>query len=263
VTSTSLCIARNTPKIMVDLRTYKEDIREQSLQAFHHRAEAGWRDARSRRRAAWARLLAAAAGRSSCSSAATASRPSGDGWMVAAKAGAPNKLGYIAAHSAIVLVCLGGLFDGDLIVRAQMLLQRQERLFTGGGMIADVPPQHRLPPSNPTFRGNMLVAEGTQSARAILNQADGILLQDLPFSIELKKFIVDYYSTGMPKLFASEIVIHDRETGEAVPGARRGEPPGQLPRRRDLPVELRRRRLQVKLAAVPMAARPSPSRSTA
>jgi cytochrome c biogenesis protein len=32
----------------------------------------------------------------------------GPGWMVAAKAGAANKIGYIAAHSAIVLVCLGG-----------------------------------------------------------------------------------------------------------------------------------------------------------
>jgi cytochrome c biogenesis protein len=40
------------------------------------------------------------------------------------------------------------------------------------------------------------------------------LLQDLPFTIELKKFIVEYYSTGMPKLFASDIVIHDKATGE-------------------------------------------------
>jgi cytochrome c biogenesis protein len=62
-----------------------------------------------------------------------------------------------------------------------------------------------------------MVAEGTQSGTAVLTQSDGILLQDLPFSIELKKFIVEYYSTGMPKLFASEIVIHDKETGEAVP----------------------------------------------
>ena len=61
------------------------------------------------------------------------------------------------------------------------------------------------------------MAEGTQSGTAILNQSDGILLQELPFSIELKKFIVEYYSTGMPKLFASEIVIHDRETGEQIP----------------------------------------------
>jgi cytochrome c biogenesis protein len=39
VTSTSLCIARNTPKILADLKTYKEDLRESSLKAFHHRAE--------------------------------------------------------------------------------------------------------------------------------------------------------------------------------------------------------------------------------
>ena len=43
--------------------------------------------------------------------------------MIAARRGAANKLGYIAAHSAIVLICLGGLFDGDLIVKAQMMLQ--------------------------------------------------------------------------------------------------------------------------------------------
>src|SRR5204863_6770917 len=40
VTSTSLCIARNAPKILTDLKAYKENMREQSLQAFHHRAQA-------------------------------------------------------------------------------------------------------------------------------------------------------------------------------------------------------------------------------
>ncbi|MFL6693896.1 MAG: cytochrome c biogenesis protein ResB, partial [Ramlibacter sp.] len=38
VVSTSLCIARNAPKILADLRTSKENLREQSLQAFRHRA---------------------------------------------------------------------------------------------------------------------------------------------------------------------------------------------------------------------------------
>jgi cytochrome c biogenesis protein len=213
VVSTSLCIARNTPKIVADLRSHKENLREQSLQAFHHRAEGAFAEAPAAAAHRIGQVLAKAGWRVKLQQRST---PQGEGWMVAARAGAANKLGYIAAHSAIVLVCLGGLFDGDLIVRAQMLLGGKSP-YTGGGMIADVAPQHRLPAANPTFRGNILVAEGTQSSTAILSQSDGILLQELPFAIELKKFIVEYYSTGMPKLFASDIVIHDRSTGEAVP----------------------------------------------
>ena len=213
VTSTSLCIARNTPKILADLRSHKENIREQSLQAFAHRAQGRVAQAPEAAAHRIGQALAAAGWKVKLQ---RREGPSGAGWMVAARAGAANKLGYIAAHSAIVLVCLGGLLDGDLIVRAQMLWGGKTT-YTGGGMIADVKPEHRLPATNPTFRGNVMVGEGMQSATAILNQSDGILLQELPFSIELKKFIVEYYSTGMPKLFASEIVIHDRETGQATP----------------------------------------------
>ena len=213
VISTSLCIARNAPKILLDLNELKENVREQSLKAFGHRAEnqlaespeiAARRIGQTLVQSGWKVKLQ------------MRERPGGTGWMVAAKKGAANKLGYIAAHSAIVLVCIGGLLDGDMIVRAQMWLQ-DKSTYTGGGLIADVPQQHRLSSSNPTFRANLLVSEGSQSSTAILNQPGGVLLQDLPFSIELKKFIVEYYSTGMPKLFASEIVIHDKETGEKIP----------------------------------------------
>ncbi|APW39344.1 cytochrome C biogenesis protein ResB [Rhodoferax koreense] len=213
VTSTSLCIARNAPKILVDVRTYKENIRAQSLKAFHHRAEATLAETPEAAARRVGQLLVGGGWKVKLQQRET---PGGAGWMVAAKAGAANKFGYIAAHSAIVLVCIGGLLDGDLVVRAQMLFTGKSA-YAGGGMIADVKPEHRLPPGNPTFRGNILVAEGTRSSTAILNQADGILVQDLPFAIELKKFIVEYYSTGMPKLFASEIVIHDRDTGAATP----------------------------------------------
>ena len=209
VTSTSLCIARNTPKIFTDLKVFKENMREQSLQAFHHRATAPLQLAPEAAARRIGQTLAGGGWK-------VRLQQREGGWMVAAKAGAANKVGYIAAHSAIVLVCLGGLLDGDLVVRAQMLFNGKTP-YTGGGMLADVKPEHRLAASNPTFRGNLLVAEGTQAGTAILNQSDGILLQDLPFSIELKKFIVEYYSTGMPKLFASDIVIHDRETGEKIP----------------------------------------------
>ncbi|MEY4883171.1 MAG: hypothetical protein RIS34_1025 [Pseudomonadota bacterium] len=213
VTSTSLCIARNAPKILIDLKVYKENIREQSLKAFGHRAAATLAETPEAAARRIGHMLVGGGWRVKLQQRNT---PTGSGWMVAAKAGSVNKLGYIAAHSAIVLVCVGGLLDGDLIVRAQMLFNGKTA-YNGGGMIADVKPEHRLSENNPTFRANLLVAEGTQSSTAILNQSDGVLVQDLPFAIELKKFIVEYYSTGMPKLFASDIIIHDKETGEKIP----------------------------------------------
>ncbi|MEO5736282.1 MAG: cytochrome c biogenesis protein ResB [Variovorax sp.] len=214
VISTSLCVARNTPRILADFKVYKEDIRAQSLKAFGQRAEAVLGETPETAANRIGQLLAGGGWKVKLQRRDLPGKEGG--WMVAARAGGAHKLGYIAAHSAIVLVCIGGLLDGDLIVRAQTWFNGKS-VFTGGGMISDVAPQHRLSPNNPTFRGNILVPEGGQASTAILNQSNGVLLQDLPFSIELKKFIVDYYSTGMPKLFASEVVLYDRVTGEQKP----------------------------------------------
>ena len=212
VLSTTLCLMRHTPKYLADLRNYKENIREKSLQAFHHKAQAALAEDAQSAAQRIGGTLARSGWKVKLQERETAQ---GKGFMVAAKAGSANKLGYIAAHSAIVLICLGGLLDGDMIVRAQMWLGGKTP-FTGSGRISDVPEQHRLSLHNPTFRGNLLVAEGTQAGTAILNQSDGVLLQELPFSVELKKFHVEYYDTGMPKLFASDVVLHDLETGEQV-----------------------------------------------
>ena len=212
VISTSLCIARNAPKILLDLNQLKENVREQSLKAFGHRAERSLAEAPEVAARRIGQTLVHSGWKVKLQQRQT---PQGSGWMVAAKKGRANKLGYIAAHSAIVLVCVGGLLDGDMMVRAQMWLGGKS-IYTGGGLIADVPAQHRLSQSNPTFRANLLVAEGAQSATAVLSQPGGVLLQDLPFAIELKKFIVEYYASGMPKLFASDIIIHDKASGEQV-----------------------------------------------
>ena len=214
VLSTSLCVARNAPKILSDLRNYKEQLREQSLQAFHLRAQADLPDAPE------AALQRAAETLATLGWKAKLQQRRDDagnvrGTMIAARQGASNKLGYIAAHSAIVLICLGGLFDGDLVVKAQMALQGKS-VFTGNGLFRDVGRAHRLGPATPSFRANLSVAEGAHSGTAVIAMQDGVVLQELPFDVELKKFIVEYYETGMPRLFASEIVIHDHENGQAV-----------------------------------------------
>ncbi len=209
VASTSLCIARNLPRIWVELRSDKVHLREQSLASFHHHGTSVVTEPPSQALARIDRLLTHAGWRTKVQERA-------GGTMVAARRGAAHKIGYLAAHSAIVLVCLGGLLDGDLIVRLQMMLQGKSS-YAGGGAMRDVPERFRLGPGTPTFRAHLLVPEGARSGTAVISMQDGVVLQDLPFDIELKKFIVEYFQTGMPKLFASDIVIHDRATGEAIP----------------------------------------------
>jgi cytochrome c biogenesis protein len=209
VVSTSLCIIRSTPKILADLRNYKEGVREQSLAAFRHKGQGRTDETPD---AALARVGAelAAAGWS----AKVQQRP--NGVMIAARKGKPHKIGYIAAHSAIVLICVGGLSDGDMMVRLQMLLQGKS-VFTGGGLVSDVPAEYRLSARSPTYRANLLIPEGGRGSTAVIPMGNGVVLQELPFDVELKQFIVEYYPTGMPRLFASEIIVHDHATGDAIP----------------------------------------------
>ena len=204
VVSTSLCIARNAPKILADWRTHKEQVREQALLAFHHHAQGQWSGSLEASRDQVQQMLQSR-GWSIKSERREASTRGAAGIMFGARRGAANKLGYLAAHGAIVLICLGGLFDGDLLIKAQAWSQGL-KLFQGGG---DNIEHSRLSVDNPSYRGNLFVPEGQRTNAAVIQMNDGMLLQPLPFDVELKKFIVEYYSTGMPKRFASEVRIHD------------------------------------------------------
>jgi cytochrome c biogenesis protein len=209
IVSISLCVVRNAPKMIADAKSWKDRVREGSLRAFHHKAEY----ACGGTRAEAAGRLGALLGRIGYKYVV---RESGDATLIAAKRGALAKIGYIFAHLAIVVICIGGLLDSNLPIKFQMWLFGKTPV-TSNGTISEIGPEHRLSSGNPTFRGYAWVPEGQHVSTAILNQPNGSLIQDLPFSIQLDKFIVDYYSTGMPKLFASDIVIIDHKTGARVP----------------------------------------------
>jgi cytochrome c biogenesis protein len=210
VASTSLCIWRNAPKMIKDMRSWKVNVREQSLRNFHHKAE--WRVA-----VAPVVLAQQLAARIANKGYRIRIIEKDQAILITAKQGAANKWGYIFAHSAIIIICIGGLLDSNLPIRFQQWTGGKTP-FAGSGLIADIAPEHRLSINNPTFRGNTLIPEGSASSTAIIPQQDGVLIQDLPFTIQLKRFVIDFYSTGMPKLFASDVVLQDHKTGEIVNG---------------------------------------------
>src|ERR1700744_476188 len=207
--SVSLCVIRNAPKMLADVKSWKDRVREGSLRAFHHKGEFAVHASRAQTATLLAKLSAKLGYK-------FVTRESEGPTLIAAKRGALTKFGYISAHIAIVVICLGGLLDSNLPIKLQMWLFDKTPI-SSNTVINEIPPEHRLSQSNPTFRGYAWVPEGQHVSTAILNQPNGSLIQDLPFSIQLNKFIVDYYSTGMPKLFASDIVVIDHKTGEKIP----------------------------------------------
>ncbi|MFD2365440.1 cytochrome c biogenesis protein ResB [Pseudoduganella sp. GCM10020061] len=209
VVSTSLCIVRTTPKLLKDMRSWRENIREISLRNFHHQAE--WVAPLAR-----PALAQQTAERLAHSGYATRIVEKDGATLVTAKKGAGSRYGYIFAHSAIVIIMLGGMLDSELPIRFQQWAF-DKTPFSGSGLISAIPEKHRLGVQNPTFRGNTQISEGQASDVAIIPQGEGVMLQELPITIQLKKFHIDFYSTGMPKLFASDVVVRDKETGKTFP----------------------------------------------
>jgi cytochrome c biogenesis protein len=205
--STSLCLIRNTPKMLKDARAWRERVRMNSFQAFAHRAE---------------RTVPAEMGTQAMLMHTTqlleargykVRQPDSEGLPLVAKKGTSNRLGYIAAHLSIVVISLGGLMDSELPTRLAAWWWEKEPVQLAGLTGDTVPASAKLPVATPTYRANLLIPEGQSSDLAVLSRPNGALLLDLPFELTLKAFRVEYYATGMPKLFASDVVLKDKETG--------------------------------------------------
>lgn len=207
VVSTSVCLTRNTPKMIREMGTFREHVRGSSLRAFSHRVELdSARDLQASNQAVlgWFKHQGYA----------VKTREEPDGLLLAAKKGSGNRLGYIFAHASIVIICVGGLLDSELPVRMQVWLFGKTPIVENM-LIADVPSEGRLAMANPSFKANLLIPEGGTRENAVVNIGDAAMVQPLPFELKLNKFIVDYYSTGMPSRFASEVEVTDPDTGES------------------------------------------------
>ncbi|MDP1925931.1 MAG: cytochrome c biogenesis protein ResB [Thiobacillus sp.] len=202
VASTSVCISRNAPNFVREMKSFREHVSEQSLKAFKHKHEAATEHTPEALSASAQRYLEGQGYK-------VKNLPREDGVLLAAKAGSWNRLGYLLAHSAIVLICIGGLMDGNLVFKVQQSFG-YKKIETRDIPQSQVPAISRLSPSNPSFRGSVQIPEGSSADVAFLNVADGYLVQELPFTVGLKKFRIEHYTTGQPKSFESDIELFDK-----------------------------------------------------
>jgi cytochrome c biogenesis protein len=202
VISTSLCIYRNSPLMVKEWRTFKDHATEKSLNAFSHQETYAFKSGLENTKQQLVSFLQAKGFKYKVKTHADGSE------LIAAKAGTHQRLGYIFTHAAIVIICFGGLLDGNLPLKVQEMLGHK-RVETLDIPESQVPEVSRLSINNPSFRANMTLPEGMSDNVAFVRVRDGYLVQDLPFRISLKDFRIEHYATGQPKSFESDIVITD------------------------------------------------------
>lgn len=203
VVSTSVCVIRHTPSMFRDMFNLRTNVQHKSLRSMHHRAQ--WHTTADISETA--NTLSAQLSREGFRTRTTMKD---DAQLVSAMRGGMNRLGYILTHVAIIVICVGGLLDSNLPLK---LAEWQGRLEveTRNLPLSQVPKESRLPVGPQAFRGSVSIPEGRAASVAYLPMRDGYLVQNLPFTIEVKEFRIEHYSTGQPKSFESDLVIYDSD----------------------------------------------------
>ena len=203
VTTTSICLYRNTPKVLATLKQYREDMQEaQLLNLAHH-----------------TRMRTGLAHEGAVTKLAVCFKRLGfryrikrheDRITLAAMKGAGNRFGYLFTHCAVVIICIGGFLDSNVPLKIQSL-RGQLQAETRDLPISRIPDKSKLPVNNTSFRASVSIPEGRAAGAAFVNLGAGYLVQPLPFIILLEDFRVEHYPGGQPKSFESDLVIQDGE----------------------------------------------------
>ena len=206
IISTSLCVSRNTPKILKDYKKFQDRIREKSLLSFKHSYQFPLKEFSPKKITAFLK---------SNNYKVKHKIIEDNGDLIVAKKGDLQKLGYIFTHLAIVIISIGGLLDGNLVFKVQELIGVKQIQLVDQPL-SQIPLTGRMSENNLSYRASMLLSEGDTKTVAILRAKEGYLVQEIPFSITLKDFNIEHYSTGQPKSFKSDLLVTDNETGQSI-----------------------------------------------
>jgi len=202
VISTSICITQNGPGILRSMHRFRENISAQSLRTMKQHDE-------------WCcdtdidKTFNGLCYFFKKSGYRLRTHETKHGYTIAAMHGASNRLGYLLTHIAIVVICLGGLIDGNLPLKVKTLTGQLRIEKDNNARVSEIPDASILDIDNPSFRASVTIPEGKTVSVAFQNIADGYLVQKLPFSIEVVDFRIEHYESGQPKSFESDLIIHD------------------------------------------------------
>lgn len=196
LTSTSVCVYRNGPGFLKDMKQFSEKL---SLHAYQRQPH----------------VVTYTPKQFDIEIAQTILKQQGyrtkvhhrdDGITVAGLKGSLGRLGYIFTHVSIIVICVGALLDSNLLLKYRELTGNLEA-ETRSVSLDKIPQKSWLGPENFSFRGTVSIAENQKSDVLFLPYEQGFLVQKLPFTIDVKDFRIQYYDTGMPKSFESDIVL--------------------------------------------------------
>ncbi len=207
--STSVCVVRHTPRFTKDMRRFNESLSKKAIAHQPNNALFETNMAMETQQGYAQALLKHNGYR-------TKLHQRQDGSItVAGLKGTFNRLGYFFTHISIVIICLGGLLDSNLLLKFRELtgdLKAETRSVS----LDEINQESWLGPENLSFRGSVNVPEGDKSDVLFLPYENGYLVQKLPFTIVNEAFHIEYYDTGMPKSFKSDLILYAEELDEPI-----------------------------------------------
>ncbi|WP_127469852.1 cytochrome c biogenesis protein ResB [Thiomicrorhabdus aquaedulcis] len=207
--STSVCVSRNAPGFMKDMKQFSEKLSRTALQYQPNHASFATTNSFEEQQNHAKALLTYKGYKTKIHT-----RDDG-GVMVAGMKGQWNRLGYLFTHISIIVICIGALLDSNLLLKYRELtgtLKAETRTVS----LSDVDQNSWLGPENMSFRGSVNVPEGDKTDVLFLPYENGYLVQKLPFTVTNTDFRIEYYDTGMPKSFESDLILVDPELDEPI-----------------------------------------------
>ena len=207
--STSACVIRNTPTYLRDMRSFRLNAQEKSFKAFRHYQQIETNDNLDQIKQRAQAVLARAGYKSRIKER--------DGeTLVAGRKGGMNRIGYILTHVGMIVILLGGLVDSKMQLKLHEALGLVE-IETESMPVSQVPDSRKLDVGAiPAFRGSVNIPEGKWGDVAFIGLKDGYVVQNLPFKVEVHDFTIEYYDSGMPRSYMSDITVSAYDSDEEI-----------------------------------------------